>query len=102
VTLGEHEPRAADPADHILIGFTELILDKSRGPHRDAGGILNDVPAEQRASAFLIQRHLDLSKVEAGKLELQITDVHLRRFWKADGMSKGAGHEAQDRVLNGC
>jgi len=60
------------------MGFTELILDKQCGDLTEMQAeYLNDVLQSSGHLLSLINDVLDLSKVEAGKLELQITDVHL-------------------------
>ena len=70
-----HELRT--PLNHIM-GFTELILDKQCGALTEVQEeYLNDVLQSSGHLLSLINDILDLSKVEAGKLELQITDVHL-------------------------
>ena len=69
-----HELRT--PLNHI-IGFTELVVDKNFGE-------LNEVQQEYLGDALHSSRHLlslindilDLSKVEAGKLELEPTVVN--------------------------
>jgi len=71
-----HELRT--PLNHI-IGFTELVVDKNFGD-------LNEVQVEYLTDALdgskhllsLINDILDLSKVEAGKLELEPTDVEMK------------------------
>jgi len=71
-----HELRT--PLNHI-IGFTELVVDKNFGE-------INEVQQEYLGDALHSSRHLlslindilDLSKVEAGKLELQLSDVNLK------------------------
>ncbi|MCP4687659.1 MAG: HAMP domain-containing protein, partial [Desulfobacterales bacterium] len=71
-----HELRT--PLNHI-IGFTELVVDKNFG---DLNAIqeeyLNDALSSGRHLLSLINDILDLSKVEAGKLELTPTDVDPR------------------------
>jgi len=70
-----HELRT--PLNHI-IGFTELVVDKQVGE-------LNEVQEEYLGDALGSSRHLlslindilDLSKVEAGKLQLEVTEVFL-------------------------
>jgi signal transduction histidine kinase len=70
-----HELRT--PLNHI-IGFTELVADKQVGD-------LNEIQAEYLGDALGSSRHLlslindilDLSKVEAGKLQLEVTEVFL-------------------------
>jgi len=71
-----HELRT--PLNHI-IGFTELVVDKQVGE-------LNEIQAEYLGDALGSSRHLlslindilDLSKVEAGKLQLEVTEVFFR------------------------
>lgn len=70
-----HELRT--PLNHI-IGFTELIVDKTFGDLNETQEeYLNDVLTSSRHLLSLINDILDLSKVEAGKLELQLTEVNL-------------------------
>ena len=70
-----HELRT--PLNHI-IGFTELIVDKNFG---ELNGMqeeyLNDVLYSGRHLLLLINDILDLSKIEAGKHELILTNVNL-------------------------
>jgi signal transduction histidine kinase len=65
------------PLNHI-IGFTELLVDKRIGA---LSGVqeeyLNDVLNSSRHLLSLINDILDISKVEAGKLELEATEVDL-------------------------
>jgi signal transduction histidine kinase len=71
-----HELRT--PLNHI-IGFTELMLDKSLGelsPVQEE--YLGDVHNSSRHLLSLINDILDLSKVEAGKLEYESTEVQIR------------------------
>ena len=70
-----HELRT--PLNHI-IGFTELVLDKSFGDlNAKQTEYLNDVRGSSHHLLSLINDILDLSKVEAGKLELQPAEVNL-------------------------
>ncbi len=71
-----HELRT--PLNHIL-GFTELILDKSFGELNEIQEeYLTDVHISSTHLLSLINDILDLSKVEANKLELEPSDVDLR------------------------
>jgi signal transduction histidine kinase len=71
-----HELRT--PLNHI-IGFTELVLDKSFGGLTDAQEeYLNDVHDSSKHLLSLINDILDLSKVEAGKVEYEPTEVQIR------------------------
>jgi signal transduction histidine kinase len=71
-----HELRT--PLNHI-IGFTELVVDQRFGE-------LNETQAEYLRDALTSGKHLlslindvlDLSKVEAGKLQLELNDVNLK------------------------
>ena len=71
-----HEVRT--PLNHI-IGFTELICDKHYGD-------LNEIQEEFLGDALQSSRHLlalindilDLSKIEAGKLELELSSVQIK------------------------
>jgi signal transduction histidine kinase len=70
-----HELRT--PLNHI-IGFNELVLDKSYGELNPVQeDFLNDVLQSSRHLLSLINDILDLSKVEAGKMELNLTPVYL-------------------------
>ena len=71
-----HELRT--PLNHI-IGFTELVLDKSFGGLTDAQEeYLTDVHDSSRHLLSLINDILDLSKVEAGKVEYEPAKVQIR------------------------
>ncbi len=73
-----HELRT--PLNHIL-GFTELILDKNFGELTEIQEeYLNDVHSSSTHLLSLINDILDLSKVEAGKLEYKPTEVHIRQI----------------------
>ncbi len=70
-----HELRT--PLTHI-IGFTDLVLDNSFGDLNETQAeFLNDVLASSHHLLSLINDILDLSKVEAGKLELNPSIVKL-------------------------
>ena len=71
-----HELRT--PLNHIL-GFTELILDKHLGPlNLVQQEYLTDVHTSSNHLLSLINDILDLSKIETGKFELQLSDVNLK------------------------
>ncbi len=71
-----HELRT--PLNHI-IGFTELVLDKNFGDLNEVQEeYLSDVHQSSRHLLALINDVLDLSKIEAGKLELERSQVDLR------------------------
>lgn len=71
-----HELRT--PLNHI-IGFTELVLDKAFGDlNADQEDYLTDVHNSSKHLLSLINDILDLSKVEAGKLEFQPSRIKIR------------------------
>jgi signal transduction histidine kinase len=71
-----HELRT--PLNHI-IGFTELIADKHFGElNENQVEYLNDVLHSSKHLLSLINDVLDLSKVEAGKVKLNPSDVDLK------------------------
>jgi signal transduction histidine kinase len=71
-----HELRT--PLNHI-IGFTELLLDRKFGDLNEIQEeYLNDVDHSGKHLLSLINDILDLSKVEAGKLELELSNVNLK------------------------
>jgi signal transduction histidine kinase len=71
-----HELRT--PLNHI-IGFTELVVDKHFGElNAEQEEYLTDVLHSSHHLLSLINDILDLSKVEAGKMELKRTEVELR------------------------
>ena len=75
-----HELRT--PLNHI-IGFTELVVDKNFGDLNETQEeYLTDALQGSRHLLSLINDILDLSKVEAGKLELEPTDVGLKILLK--------------------
>ncbi len=66
---------------NAIIGFTELLIDKRLGD-LTAGQMdyLNDVLQSSSHLLSLINEILDLSKVEAGKMELESSDVDLKKL----------------------
>ncbi len=70
-----HELRT--PLNHI-IGFTDLVMEESTGALNESQKeYLQDVAFSGRHLLSLIDDILDLSKMEAGKLELRTSDVTL-------------------------
>ena len=70
-----HELRT--PLNHV-IGFTELVLSKEFGDLSETQEeYLNDVHGSAYHLLSLVNDILDISKVEAGKLEMNTTDVNL-------------------------
>jgi signal transduction histidine kinase len=64
-----------------IIGFTELVVDQQVGKLNEMQAeYLGDVLASSRHLLSLINDILDLSKVEAGKLDLEVGEIHLRRL----------------------
>ncbi len=73
-----HELRT--PLNHI-IGFTELVIDKRLGDiNAKQKEYLGDVLLSSKHLLSVINDILDLSKVEAGKLEFHPTEVDLNRL----------------------
>jgi signal transduction histidine kinase len=71
-----HELRT--PLNHI-IGFSELLSDQHFGPlNSTQSEYLNDILHSSRHLLSLINDILDLSKVEAGKMALELSSVPLR------------------------
>jgi len=71
-----HELRT--PLNHI-IGFTELVIDQSFGPLNETqSDYLQDALESSRHLLSLINDILDLAKVEAGKQELELSEIDLR------------------------
>ena len=70
-----HELRT--PLNHI-IGFTELVVDRQIGELNETQeDYLNDVLYSSRHLLSLVNDILDLSKIEAGKLDMNPEDIHL-------------------------
>jgi PAS domain S-box-containing protein len=70
-----HELRT--PLNHI-IGFTELVVERQAGELNETQReYLGDVLASSRHLLSLINDILDLSKVEAGRLQLEVGEVFL-------------------------
>jgi signal transduction histidine kinase len=68
-----HELRT--PLNHI-IGFTELVADRAVGPlNATQEEYLNDVLGSSQHLFSLINDILDLSKIEAGKMDLKVSKI---------------------------
>ena len=79
-----HELRT--PLNHI-IGFTELIVDKTFGELSSTQEeYLKDVLTSSRHLLSLINDILDLSKIEAGRVELELGEVDLRALVESSVM----------------
>jgi PAS domain S-box-containing protein len=73
-----HELRT--PLNHI-IGFTELVLDQHFGKLTDKQEeFLNDVHDSSKHLLSLINDILDISKIEAGKLSLNVSKVNINQI----------------------
>jgi len=73
-----HELRT--PLNHIL-GFTELVVDQNVGELNETQEeYLNDVLQSSNHLLSLINDILDLSKVESGKMELELSEFVLKDF----------------------
>jgi signal transduction histidine kinase len=73
-----HELRT--PLNHI-IGFSELILDRDIGDLNEMQEeYLNDVHKSSKHLLSLINDILDLSKIEAGKIEFNPTQIDIREL----------------------
>jgi len=75
-----HELRT--PLNHI-IGFTELVVDKNFGDLNEIQEeYLNDSLNSSKHLLSIINDILDLSKVEAGKMDLVLSDISLKTLLK--------------------
>ncbi|MHB8769629.1 MAG: PAS domain-containing sensor histidine kinase [Syntrophales bacterium] len=75
-----HELRT--PLNHIM-GFTELILGKDFGTlNRTQEEYLRDVYQSGQHLLSLVNEILDVSKIEAGKLEIKPTRINLKQLLK--------------------
>lgn len=73
-----HELRT--PLNHI-IGFTELVHDEQLGElNENQTEYLGDVLESSRHLLTLINDILDLSKIEAGRMDLSLADINLPEF----------------------
>ena len=73
-----HELRT--PLNHI-IGFTDLVLSREVGElTTQQDEFLKDVLSSSQHLLALINDMLDLSKVEAGKIELELSEVRIREL----------------------
>jgi signal transduction histidine kinase len=64
---------------NAIIGFSEVLIDKHFGElNENQEDYLNDILTSGRHLLALVQDILDLSKVEAGKMELELSEVSMR------------------------
>jgi len=61
---------------NAIIGLSDIIVEESRG--RRLYGYAKDVQSAAQSLLSIINDILDLSKVEAGKMELILSDYHIR------------------------
>lgn len=61
---------------NAIVGLSDIIMEESRG--RKVYGYACDIKASSRNLLALINDILDLSKVEAGKMELVLTEYHIK------------------------
>ncbi len=70
---------------NAIIGYTELLLDRVDGPiNEEQNKSLKRVATNARHLLQLINDVLDISKIEAGKVELEIKEMDLR--WLIDSV----------------
>ena len=63
---------------NAIIGFSEILMEQMFGPlNAKQGEYLNDIVTSGRHLLLLINDTLDLSKIEAGKMELELTTFAL-------------------------
>src|SRR4030065_2621578 len=71
---------------NAIIGYTELLLDGVDGPINDEQGkSLKRVVTNARHLLQLINDVLDISKIEAGKVELEVKEIDLK--WLIDSVT---------------
>ena len=61
---------------NAIVGLSDIIMEESKG--RKVYGYACDIKSSSRNLLALINDILDLSKVEAGKIELTLTEYHLK------------------------
>jgi signal transduction histidine kinase len=86
---------------NAIIGFSELLQQRLAGDLNEQQlGYVEDVLAAGRHLLALINDMLDLSKVEAGRMELELDDVSLREVFES-GLTMHAERAAVGRVALG-
>ena len=69
---------------NAIIGFSEVLLEKMFGElNARQEDYLQDILSSGQYLLSLINDILDLAKVEAGKMELDLSILTSDRFWKA-------------------
>jgi signal transduction histidine kinase len=88
---------------NAIIGFSEVLLERLFGELNDKqDDYLKDIHSSGRHLLQLINDILDLSKVEAGRMELEPSAFDLAdRHRQRDDADPRAGPEARDRALAG-
>ena len=80
---------------NAILGFTEILLERSTDPRQTAH--LNTIRSSGQTLLALINDILDLSKIEAGRLELQYEAVSIRRI--IEEVQKIFSQKAREREL---
>jgi len=66
---------------NAIIGYSELLIDRVDGPiNEEQEKNLKKVSSNARHLLQLINNVLDISKIESGKIELQIKDIDLKQL----------------------
>lgn len=79
----------------IIAGFTELALDPSQTP-AEKEAYLQSIRSATRQLRRLVDELLDLSKIDAGKLEIEETEVSLEDFLTETATLAEANHEKKE------
>src|SRR5262249_51705807 len=83
---------------NAIIGFSELLRQESFGPLNEHQRVyVQDVLAAAQHLLSLINDILDLAKVEAGRVDLELTDVSLRETL-ASGLTMHAERAAREGI----
>ena len=86
---------------NAIIGFSELLQQRLAGDLNEQQlGYVEDVLAAGRHLLALINDMLDLSKVEAGRMELELGDVSLREVFES-GLTMHAERATVSRIALG-
>ena len=78
---------------NAIIGFSEVLTERMFGElNEKQGEYLRDIYASGLHLLSLINDILDLSKIEAGRMELEVADFHLPQAIEMPWSSSGNGH----------